>query len=221
VNLGLDGSEKDSVTVLASVAARGDKFPRFAIAKGKTTRVEHSQLGMDEALVRDHSPSGWSPIETFKHYLDRLAAYNVAQCPGRIGRELPLHLILDCYSVHRSEEITRYAERLAIRLWFIPPGHTDELQPLDRTVFGSMKAVFRCIFEEQRRQSPNDRITKWGAVQILMDIWNNLSTASIHQGWAISEEDFGPSDDDDGDWEEETEDQAIVVTSVDPRNQSR
>jgi hypothetical protein len=40
-------------------------------------------------------------------------------------------LIIDCYSVHRQETIRVYAEDLGIYLLFIPPGITDELQPLD------------------------------------------------------------------------------------------
>jgi hypothetical protein len=82
VSLRLDGSEKDSVTVSASMTARADKLTFFAIAKEKATRAEQSQLGTDEALVRDHSPSAWSTLETFKHYLDWIIACDDAQCQG-------------------------------------------------------------------------------------------------------------------------------------------
>jgi hypothetical protein len=34
----------------------------------------------------------------------------------------------------------KYAEDLGIHLLFIPPGLTDEMQPLDRFAFGVMKA---------------------------------------------------------------------------------
>jgi hypothetical protein len=42
----LDGSERDSVTVLASVAGKGTKLPLFGIAKGKTMRMELNRLGL-------------------------------------------------------------------------------------------------------------------------------------------------------------------------------
>jgi hypothetical protein len=110
---------------------------------------------------------------------------------------------LDCYSVHRSKEITQYARHIGIKLWFIPAGHTDELQHLDRAVFGTMKSIFRRKFEEFCRQLPDGRMTKSIAIRILIGIWNDLSTAALHRGWSIFEDDFGPSDDaDDGDWEE-------------------
>jgi hypothetical protein len=184
-------NEKDSVTILASVTADGQKLPLFAIAKGKTKQVERSQLGTATTIVTDHSPSGWTTKETFEHYLRWLAQHY----GDRISCNRPLNLILDCFSVHRSSDITGLAASLNIKLRFIPAGHTDELQPLDRAVFGAMKAVFRRRFESLRRQFPNDRVTKSDAIQILIDIWDNLSPASISKGWSIYTDDFGPDED--------------------------
>jgi hypothetical protein len=59
-------------TVLASVTANCEKLDLFAIAKGKTTRCEEGQLGTDQAIISDHSRSGWTTVETFRHYLDYL-----------------------------------------------------------------------------------------------------------------------------------------------------
>jgi hypothetical protein len=203
VTVRLDGNEKDSVTVLASVTASGKKLPLFAIAKGNTKRAERGQLGSDPTLVRDHSSSGWSTAETFKHYLDWLARDYAQKYPGEFSRKDPFDLILDCYSVHRTPEIKRYAKARGIRLWFIPAGHTDELQPLDRAVFGAIKAIFRRRFEALRRESPNGRVTKSVAIEILLDIWEKLSPASIVAGWSIYEEDFGPDQEaPDALWEE-------------------
>jgi hypothetical protein len=68
--LGLNGKKEDFVTILASITAKGTKLPFFGIAKGTTKRAERSQLGSDQALIRDHSESGWNTKETFKCYLD-------------------------------------------------------------------------------------------------------------------------------------------------------
>jgi hypothetical protein len=199
VTVRLDGNEKDSITVLASVTAGGTKLSLFAIAKGKTRRVEQTQLGSNPAIVCDHSPSGWSTIQTFTRYLDWLAELY----RGKIAPDCPIDLVLDCYSVHRSQEIRDHATRLGIRLWFIPAGHTDQLQPLDRAVFGAIKAIFRRRFELERRKRPDHRITKSDAIQILTEIWGGLGTASITEGWRIYTDDFGPEEDaEDVDWEE-------------------
>ena len=36
-----------------------------------------------------------------------------------------IHIILDVFSAHRSEETKKVAEELGIRLHFIPTGYTD------------------------------------------------------------------------------------------------
>jgi hypothetical protein len=204
VTVRLNGNEKDNVTVLASVTANENKSPLFAIAKGKTQRAEQSQLGSIAELVKDHSESEWSTIETFKHYLDWLHDYCANDFGFAISAHLPIHLILDCYSVHRSEQIKQYAADRCIKLWFIPAGHTDALQPLDRAVFGAIKSIFRRRFEECQRNSWDKRVTKTKAVEILHEIWNQLSPDSIHLGWNIYEPDFGPegNENDHGEWEE-------------------
>jgi hypothetical protein len=166
----LDGNEKDSVTVLASVTAGGDRFLFFVIAKGKTRRAERNQLGSDETLLRDHSPSRWSTIEIFWRCLDWLAVYY----EGCISPEHPLHLILDSHSAHGSEEIKEHARSLGIQLWFILARHTDERQPLDRVAFGAIKSVFRRRFKEQYWVADGGHITQSAAITIWMEIWRDL-----------------------------------------------
>jgi transposase len=55
----------------------------------------------------------------------------------------PLVVILDVYPAHRTDAIRGMALALGIELVFIPPGCTDRLQPLDRRVFGVVKAYAR------------------------------------------------------------------------------
>jgi hypothetical protein len=73
---------------------------------------------------------------------------------------------------------------------FLLGDFTDELQPLDRTVFGTMKAMSRHLFEETLRESSDRGSGKLEALQILPRIWDELSLASIRKGWSIYD-DFG------------------------------
>jgi hypothetical protein len=131
VLLRLDGKEKDSVTVLASITTKVTKLPFFGIAKGTTKRAERSQLGSDQALVRDHSESGSSTNETFKCYLGWLDDHFCCHCLRPLSAENSVEFILDCYAVHRSVEISQYTTERFIRLWVIPEVHADRMQPLD------------------------------------------------------------------------------------------
>jgi hypothetical protein len=96
VDVCIDASDKEAITVLWSITAAYEKFPLFIIAKGLTARVETSQLGTTEGHETSHSPSGRTMTETFHQYLHWLRAH-----PG--DAEM-IDLILDCFTVHRSRE---------------------------------------------------------------------------------------------------------------------
>jgi transposase len=56
-----------------------------------------------------------------------------------------IHLILDGYATHRCEAVRALALEIRIVLHFIPPGLTDLLQRLDRSLFGALKAEYLAI----------------------------------------------------------------------------
>jgi transposase len=198
ISVQLNLTEKEAITALASVTAAHDKLPLFLIAKGKTDRVESTQLGGPQDCVTAHSPSGWTTLATFHSYLGWLRDF--------YQDGAPIHLILDCYSVHRSGETRRFAAELGIILHFIPPGWTDELQPLDRYIFGALKSICRRLFQRFCIGSAEERIRISDAVGFLREAWNQLETKVIARGWGIYEDVMGgpeeADDEDDGDWEE-------------------
>jgi serine/threonine protein kinase len=65
VSVEVNANEKDSVTVLASVTAAGEKLQLFAVAQGKTKQVEETQIGGDGSVIRDHSESDGAPSRLF------------------------------------------------------------------------------------------------------------------------------------------------------------
>ena len=50
-------------------------------------------------------------------------------------------MILDVYAAYRTDTVKQLAEALNIKLYFIPPGYTDLVQPLDVKVFGALKGT--------------------------------------------------------------------------------
>lgn len=172
----VQGNTKDSITALATISAANTKLPLFIIAKGETERVEKSQLGDTVYHIPSHSSTGWTTIDTFKQYLDFLSEH--------FNHE-PVHLILDVYAVHRNEEIKEYAKNLGIQMYFIPAGLTDKFQPLDRRVFGCLKATARHIFYEQMLENPEMEFTKQKAVESLIYSWEHLSQEVIEDAWSI------------------------------------
>ena len=91
----------------------------------------------------------------------------------------PLELILDLHSSHRTSAVKTLAENLGIRLHYVPPGATDELQPLDRRVFGALKATARRLFRERSYETRNKR----EACQDLRKAWELLGSDTMEEAW--------------------------------------
>jgi hypothetical protein len=157
------------------------------IATGKTQRVERSQLGDISPHVAMHSQSGWVTVETFEDHLRFLKQ----QLPG----DDPIDLMLDCYSVHRNQRIRDAAADLGIVLKFVPAGMTDELQPLDRAVFGIMKSALIRMWRQYCADCETPRLTHQVGGQFLVRAWEMVSAHVIANGWRISEGDDGALDD--------------------------
>jgi hypothetical protein len=192
-----EASEKDAITALASITGAHRKLPLYLIAKGLTQRAERGQLGPHEGHESDHSPSGWTTGDTFQRYLNWLRSLYPDQ--------QPIHLVLDMYSVHRAEKSRVVARELGIELHFIPPGWTDELQPLDRYVFGALKSVCRRLFHRHHLLSDDGRTRKSDAICFLIEAWESLGVDVVRKAWGIYEDVLGDPEveDDDGEWDGE------------------
>jgi hypothetical protein len=180
VKLHHDGNEKLNVTAVCAATAAGDKLPVWVIAKGKTRRCE---AGLDAQGVEvTHTMSGWTTETSFADWLLWLREELYQD-------DDPIYVVLDLYSVHRSEATKRLAARLNIELLFIPPGQTGELQPLDRTIFGAMKQIGRGLYrrrmEAKRVAGEAMKITKEDAAEILSEAWARVSDATLESAWSI------------------------------------
>jgi hypothetical protein len=71
---------------------------------------------------------------------------------------------------------------LRIRLYFIHPGLTDILQPLDRAVFGALKAEYRAIYRYEMSQREDKAMTKADFAAYLLLAWVWVSEDAIHSG---------------------------------------
>jgi hypothetical protein len=177
VAIHVDGDEKSVITVLATISASHKKWPLFFVAKGKTERVERSQVGEIGIHWRSHSESGWMRQEIFAQYLHHLRQ----QVPD--GEKI--FLICDVHASHRTDAVKQLASGLNIDLLYIPPGATDRLQPLDRMVFGALKSEARRLFRRNAASNPELKRRKRDAVKDLIEAWAGLNDATLSAAWAL------------------------------------
>lgn len=79
------------------------------------------------------SNSQWMTQELFCDYLVFLRS--------QISEDKIIHLLVDNVPSHKVTKIEQKAQELNIILHYIPPGRTDELQPLDIRIFGGLKSI--------------------------------------------------------------------------------
>ena len=87
-----------------------------------------------------------------------------------------IHVILDIYSSHTSEETKEAARDLGI-----PAGYTDLYQPLDMKIFAIIKAYLRHMIRMYLRE---DRImTKADACALMIRAWEKLEPDKIQEAF--------------------------------------
>ena len=75
----------------------------------------------------------------------------------------------------------KLAEELNIKLYLIPAGMTDELQPLDKKIFGPMKMFARQLFRQ--RYDQDKRRGKKEACEDMVRAWERLSPDTIQESF--------------------------------------
>jgi hypothetical protein len=187
---------KACFTFFASILADGTKLPLILLAKGKTQRC-HKQFGQHPQYHHEiwHSQSGWCNGVIMEQYLHWLRA-------SVTGPQLVL--ILDKFEAHERENIYELADALNILLIFIPRGGTGQYQPLDRRVFGALKAKGRARLSTFYAENPGLVCTREQAAGLLLECWAELPESCIQVGWDLDAEGDNQTSsdgDDDGEWE--------------------
>ena len=132
---------KSQVKIIACVSASGQCMPPFVIFDAKRLNLEWRNgevVGTSYGL----STNGWVDSKLFKGWL---LQHFVANAVG----EHPILLLLDGHSSHFQPELVQFAWEYGIIMYCLPPHTTHETQPLDASVFKSLKhnwqhALYAC-----------------------------------------------------------------------------
>jgi hypothetical protein len=94
-------------------------------------------------------------------------------------------VFLDTFSAHRSPITKSIADLFHIQLEFIPPGCTDVLQPLDRRVFGVLKAHARQLGRTHYHETQGAKTTRAMMAENLLSAWDRITPDLIDRAWDI------------------------------------
>jgi hypothetical protein len=79
------------------------------------------------------------------------------------------------------------AHSLNIVMHFLPAGATDSMQPLDRYVFGAMKASHRRIYRARVSAVGLRKLGKRDFILHLLGAWDAVNWTTLATAWEIYE----------------------------------
>lgn len=178
VSINVSDSDKDRISIMASITSDYEKLPLFIIGKGESLEDAQENLGQifDNNYLTFSSKS-YMNSECFVQYLNFLRK--------QYDDNRKIHLILDSYSSHTSKLSIETAKKLNIDLYFIPSHFTDVLQPLDIAIFAPLKSKAN---SKIRRLLLNDRKSPIGmetSVVFLQEAWDDLSISALVNAWDL------------------------------------
>jgi hypothetical protein len=160
----------ETITIIACCNAEGTFLPPACIMKGKNKKPEFED-GMPPGTRLFMSQK--SAYITSEIFLEWLKTHFVPRKPA--GKVV---LLLDGHSTHcNSVEMLEYANENDIILISMPSHTSHYLQPLDRSVFKSLKTHF---YEQCRLwliQNPGRRITRLSFGALLNKAWGKAASA--------------------------------------------
>ena len=170
---------KQTQTVLACVNAAGKCMPPLVVVKGKTPKSLYGYKTHD-------GPAGTIWSYQSKGYMEDLLGSQwfkevfLKHC----GPERPQLLLLDSHSSHEVVDLLVAAREENIHIMALPPHCTHYLQPLDRTVFGSLNSHYDKICSEFLQSDANNTINKATWPAIFRSAWHAaLTTDNIKKGF--------------------------------------
>ena len=131
---------RSQLTVIACVSANGQCILPFVIFDAKRLNMEWRN-GEVVGTAYGLSSNGWVDSELFRDWLsDHFLVHSVSA--------RPLLLPLDSHSSHYQPQLIEYAKEFGVIMFCLPPHTTHESQPLDASVFKSLKLQFVQVFED-------------------------------------------------------------------------
>jgi len=129
------GEKGITTTAICAVSASGDFVPPMLIYKRK--RMTDLLLkGSSPGTIGGCSENGWVTSELFARWSKHFAEH------AKPSKERSVLLLVDGHCSHKTLAAIEYARSQNIVMICFPSHSTHRMQPLDRTVYGPMKAAY-------------------------------------------------------------------------------
>lgn len=172
------GSGRDNITVLMAANAAGHKAPPLIIYKGKNIWDGWvAPEGKDfPGTTYAATTNGWMESNIFLNYFEKSFL-------KEIGDARPVLVIYDGHASHVDERLISSALRNNVTILKLPPHSSHLLQPLDLSVFRSLKIKWDAQLVEWQRRNQGQRIPKQHFSVLIGKIWSQTESEIITNGF--------------------------------------
>lgn len=177
----LTSAERGSlVTIAVAVSAIGNTVPPLFVFP-RVNYKDHFIRDGPVGCIGAGNPSGWMNEEIFITFLKHFVQH------VKSTKESPVLLLLDNHETHLSVPALDYAKENGITMLSFPPHCSHKLQPLDRSVFGPLKAFFNSACDNWMKTHPGKTISIYDIPGLVKDVFPMAATPSnIMAGFRVS-----------------------------------
>lgn len=184
------GSGRESITVLATIAADGSHLPPLIVFKGKGVQVRWTSSNAYPGTLYTCSSNGWMEEPQFFEWFSSNFVKHVDNLRSNLNLpNQPAILMFDGHNSHISYRIVKCAIENHIHLVKFPSHLTDKIQPLDKCVFGPVKTIWEKKLikfgKEQLEKKDTGRLPKGKFVELLGEVWiESMKPQNIIKGFS-------------------------------------
>lgn len=158
-----------NVTAVCGISAAGSYIPPFFLFPRQRMNPLFMK-GCSPGAVGFANGSGWMDSDHFVKYLDHFINHVKPDPTNKIL------LILDNHNSHRTLTAINKARENNIIMVSLPPHTSHRLQPLDCTVFGSLKHHYAKECDLWHTNNPGSRLSLYDIVEIFSKAFLHIAT---------------------------------------------
>lgn len=186
----IGAEDKRQITACLASALNGELLPLQLIFQGKTARSlpERTAASMASQCHLTFSENHWSSQATMQQYITEIVMPYVETCirKHRLHADAHIILVLDVWSVHKSEEFRMFlrTQHPRIHLVFVPANCTSKLQVADVSLQRPFKHSISRRFNEWAVQELQKQLQS-GNVVGLSDLFKMATIKPLALQWCI------------------------------------
>ena len=175
----ISSGDKTQITVLTCCSAGGNVIPPLVVFDRKCLKPEMT-VGEVPGTMYGLSDSGWMDGELFDQWFRH---HFLAHAPPA----RPLLLLLDGHSSHYTPDLISKAVEEGIIIFCLPPHSTHLTQPLDRSVFATLKHCWKEENHKYMSENPGKVVTRFSFCRVFSKAWiSGMTMQNVITGFRIT-----------------------------------